>query len=420
MAAKTHYSATPTAVLLGLVTAVAIFTAFVTGALLAHLVAALMVSFLAVSVSLALRALRGVTVTRTLPTTAYDGDRIQVDFVVTNSSRATRSLVEAANVFYTSVGNPGRVAALAVDLRAGATLDLTSEVLDLRRGEYVFPSPAAVSSDPFGLITVVRQMAENDVSTARLTVFPRPFALDRFAVATDLSWAMSGLEPTSQAGAAGDFLGTREYRPGDSVRAIHWPLSARMGELIVKEFERSAATEVSIFVDLDEKAAWGKGREHTLEYAARIAASVTLHAMRRGNAVQLVAHGNQWIVVPPGKGDYHQQLIMHHLAALEATGATPFNYVVEQMASRLKEGSTAVLVFPSDRLQLDVFAPALERLWTRRVRVTAIIMNVESFIRTGERPPADMTAAAYFASRGASVYLVTRGVDLSRQFSAPI
>ena len=58
---KTHYSITPTAVLLALVAIVATFTAFATGALLAHLVAALVLSFLGVSIVLAARSLSGVT-----------------------------------------------------------------------------------------------------------------------------------------------------------------------------------------------------------------------------------------------------------------------------------------------------------------------------------------------------------------------
>lgn len=421
MAAKTSYVATPTAILLGIVAVVATSTAFVTGALLAHLVAALVVSLLVVGVALATRSLEGVTVTRTVQPTAYDGDDVAVGFVVTNRGRRARSLVEVSNLFYTAVGNAGRAAALAADLPPGATVSLANVVKDLRRGEYVFAPPALLSGDPFGLVTAVRHMPEEEAPSARLTVFPRPFPIGSLAIATDLSWSMSGVEPTSQAGASGDFLGTREYRPGDSVRAIHWPLSARMGELIVKEFERSASTEVTIFLDLDANAAWGSGREHTLEYAIRIAASVSEYAARRGNAVQLVAHANQWIVVPAGKGEYHQATIMHHLAAFEATGSTPFNYVIAQTAPRLREGSSAVVVFPSEHLQMDLFGPALEALWSRRIRVTAIIMNVESFVRAGRpAPSADAGAVAYLASRGATVYTVRSGVDLGRQLSAPV
>jgi uncharacterized protein (DUF58 family) len=419
---KTQYSITPTAVLLGLVAIIATFTAFATGALLAHLVAALVLSFLAVSVALAARSLSGVTVTRSVAQSAYDGDDVEVHFTIANAGRTPRTLVEAANLYYTSVGPSGRATGLAADVPAQETVELTSVVHDLRRGEYVFPPPAVLSGDPFGLVTAIRQMREQDVATTRLTVFPRPFPLDRFALASDLSWSTSGLEPTSQAGAAGEFLGTREYRPGDSVRAIHWPLSARMGELIVKEFERSSSTEVSIFLDLDANAAWGEGRDNTLEYAVRIAAAVSENAMQRGNSVQLVAHGSQWIVVPPGKGEYHEHLILHHLASVASTGSTPFNYVIEQMAPRLREGSSAVLIFPSQHIQLDVVGPAVERLFSRRIRLTVIIMRVESFLKrkAGTVPSPDMSAAAYFSGRGATVYVVSCGVDLGRQLSAPI
>ncbi len=418
---RTRYVASPTAILLGIVAIVASTTAFVTGALLAHLVAALVVSLLVVAVVLAVRSLDGVAVARGVQPTAYDGDDVKVTFALANRGRRTRSLVEVSNLFYTSLGNAGRAAALAHDLLPGSTVALSHVVADLRRGEYVFPPPAILSGDPFGLVTAVRHMPEEEAPSVRLTVFPRPFPLESLSIASDLSWSMSGVEPTSQAGASGDFLGTREYRPGDSVRAIHWPLSARMGELIVKEFERSASTEVSIFLDLDARAAWGSGREHTLEYAIRVAASVSEHAARRGNAVQLVAHASQWVVVPPGKGEYHQQLIMHHLAAFQATGSTPFNYVIEQMAPRLREGSSAVIVFPSEHLQMDLFGPALEGLWSRRIRVTAIIMNVESFVRAGRpAPTVGSGAVAYLAGRGATVYTVRCGVDLGRQLSAPM
>jgi uncharacterized protein (DUF58 family) len=421
MAARVQYTVSPTAVVLTLVGIVAAVIAFSTGALLAHLITALTLAFVAIAGLLATRALAEVRVTRAVQATAYDGDDIEVHFEVTNASRGARALVEVSNYFYTSLGPSGRVSALLPEIAAGVSVSAKAEVSDVRRGEHVFPPPLLSSGDPFGLVNVTRQADEADTPTARLTVFPRPFSIDYLAIASNLSWSIAGMEPTNNAGASGDFLGTREYRPGDSVRAIHWPLTARMGDLIVKEFERNASTEVSIFVDLDASASWGSGRDHTLEYAVRIAASVSEYSSRRGNAVQLVAHGIQWHVIPPGKGAYHQQMVMHYLAAFQPIGSTPFNYVISQMAPRLKEGASAVIIFPSEHLQLDLFGPALEGLWNRRIRVTAIIMNVESFVHRGKTAPsADMRAAAYLASRGASVYFVSCGGELSRQLSAPI
>lgn len=45
----------------------------------------------------------------------------------------------------------------------------------------------------------------------------------------------------------------REYRQGDSLKKIHWKLSARYGELYVKNFESISGEQTVIFVDLNKK-----------------------------------------------------------------------------------------------------------------------------------------------------------------------
>ncbi len=48
-----------------------------------------------------------------------------------------------------------------------------------------------------------------------------------------------GLHPSSVKGAGLTFVDNRHYVPGDDPRAINWPLTARVGEPIVKRFEAS-------------------------------------------------------------------------------------------------------------------------------------------------------------------------------------
>lgn len=421
MAARTSVTVTPTAIVVAFTALIAFILAFTLKSMLAHLIGALTLSVLVTAIALAVVSVRKLTVTRTVPGTAFDGDSLKMEFEVRNDGRTSRRLVEVLCGYYASHVVSGRLAALAAEIPGGGSAVLTATIDDVRRGEYVFQPPTVISGDPFGLIMVARTADELEEPTLRVTVFPLTFPIDRLSILSDMSWSFTGVEPTNRPGHGGEILGTREYRWGDSVRAIHWPLSARMGELIVKEFERSASTEVTIFVDLDAKAAWGSGREQTLEYSVRIAASAADYACRRGNSVRLVAYGTQWIVVPPGKGMLHQQMLMHYLAAFQSTGQTPFNYVIGQMAPRLREGSSAVVVFPNEHLHLDLFGPALEALWSRRIRLTAILLNVESFLAgTVSQTKPDLTAAAYLSGRGATVYLVSKGDDLGRCLSVPL
>ena len=421
MATRMSVTVTPTAIVVAFTALISFIVAFAMSSMLAHLIGALALSLLAASIALAVFSVRSLTVTRTVPSTAFDGNALRMEFEVRNDGRTSRRLVEVTCGYYASHVVNGRLSTLAAEIPAGGSAVLSATIEDARRGEYVFQPPTVMSGDPFGLVIVARTADELEEPTVRVTVFPLTFPIDRMSILSEMSWSFTGVEPTNRPGLGGEILGTREYRWGDSVRAIHWPLSARMGELIVKEFERSASTEVSIFVDLDSKAAWGTGRDQTLEYSVRIAASAADYACRRGNSVRLVAYGSQWIVVPPGKGMHHQQMLMNYLAAFQSTGQTPFNYVIGQMAPRLREGSSAVIVFPNEHLHLDLFGPALEALWARRIRLTAILLNVESFLEgAAAGSPPDFSAAAYLSGRGATVYMVSRGDDLGRCLSVPV
>ena len=47
-----------------------------------------------------------------------------------------------------------------------------------------------------------------------------------------------------------DFHRVREYQQGDDPRAIHWPTTARRGELIVREFRESRDRPLAVLIDL--------------------------------------------------------------------------------------------------------------------------------------------------------------------------
>lgn len=46
-----------------------------------------------------------------------------------------------------------------------------------------------------------------------------------------------------------DIRGVRQYRPGDSMRSVHWRTSARRGELTVREYDAARATHLVVVVE---------------------------------------------------------------------------------------------------------------------------------------------------------------------------
>jgi uncharacterized protein (DUF58 family) len=106
------------------------------------------------------------------------------------------------------------------------------------------------------------------------------------------SGELYGRTSSSLSGGGIDFYGIREWRPGDPRSAIHWRASARRNELVVMERERPGHPTLLVVVG---PLGAGDGPESLL---ARVAAT-TLHALRDGRGVVLLADGAPSMVTRP-------------------------------------------------------------------------------------------------------------------------
>lgn len=138
------------------------------------------------------------------------------------------------------------------------------------RGVYPTEPPELSSRFPFGLFRAAVR-----VSVAReLIVWPRTVPLESLPDAAEID-PRDDRYSDRHVGDAGDVVGTRGYRQGDSLRRVHWAQSARHQRLIVCEREASAACALSLAVDLagPSYSHCGEGPA-SLEQVIRIAASL--------------------------------------------------------------------------------------------------------------------------------------------------
>lgn len=296
--------------------------------------------------------------------------------------------------------DPARLQATSLGPRGCRTLAFRLQ--DCRRGHYPVGPFEVSAGDGLGLFQIRQQIA----SSVAVTVYPRvvPISGFRLPLRQPFGHRRSRLPAFQEASALADI---RPYRPGDSLRYVHWLTSARRGELHLKQFEAEAAAQLTIALDLAAGAA-GPGRQ-AAEAAIAAAASLADLAVRQGYAVGLLAAGREHHRLPPARGPRGLQQILEALARAEAEGRLPLARLLHAEAGALAAGSTLALV--TSRLDPALAGTALQ-LGSRHAVLLLLLRPAPG---SGPALPPEAGApleelAAMLAGRGVAVY-APGGVD---------
>lgn len=182
-----------------------------------------------------------------------------------------------------------------------------------RRGCYPQGTVRLSTGFPFGIRNASRPVRV----TNSLTVWPRTVALKNLL---DVAETRPSDERFTDArcGEAGDVLGTRPFRNGDSLRRIHWPLTARTGALVVCERQAPASSAVRIVFDSNPAVHEPIAGDSSLNWSLRIAASIAT-AYHREQASVECCFGHETLVVAPGSAGLRQ--FLDRLASFEPCSA---------------------------------------------------------------------------------------------------
>lgn len=272
-----------------------------------------------------------------------------------------------------------------------------------RRGHYPVGPIRVHMGDAFGFFQAVREYT----SLRRITVYPRVHAIEGLPVPLSQPFGpvrtreRAFEDPSNQAE-------IRQYRPGDNPRHIHWKTSARMGELMTREYELNASTQVILFPDLSEEVQVSNGDLSTEETIVEITASLAHLGLRRKIEVGMVAYGQERYQIGSGRGQRAFQQALEVLARVEATGHLPIEQVLELEATHLSGRSTIVVMTPRLTPRLS---DLLIRLRTKH-QVMVVLLARETFGATEDQVATALTGLLLM--RRVSVYLVSAGDDIRR------
>ena len=216
----------------------------------------------------------------------------------------------------------------------------------------------AVRSDALGLLRRVRMWDE----PVLLHVHPRtvrvPFDATGFQL--DVEGVSTGKLSSSDV----SFHALRDYEPGDDRRAVHWQSTARLGKLIVRQYEETHRSHHVIVLDTSRDA-WD---HDTFETAVSVAGSLGLANLRESRPVSL-STTEGWL--PSG-------VAMRMLDALSEVKARSFGdlsrRVREAVAQRPGVSALTLIVGPN---VTDTEAAHLARLAPIDVPVSVIRIGAE-------------------------------------------
>jgi len=326
---------------------------------------------------------------------------------IVNHTRMPKSWLEVAEATGPSADASGRGLALVREqVRSWRIRTYLA-----KRGVYRSGIVKLVSQDPFGLFRLRRDFVDPNP----YIVFPAVEALP------DLDARFAGLPSDSRATKHREQITTdvssiRPYVEGDSMRRIHWPYTARMNELMVKEFDMGLSAEAWVLLDMHHLSHYGIELDdvnNTEELAVTVAASIVNRLMDQSMPVGLAANGDQEHIFRPDSSPEQRGRLMETLSEVRALGQVTLQEFIYGVRSHLNQFNALTVVTASVETQ---WVASLTHLRRQGIEVSVVLVDRSSF-----GSPTNMSVPIEALSANLiPVYMVRLGDNLNDALLAPV
>jgi uncharacterized protein (DUF58 family) len=293
-----------------------------------------------------------VSVEGTWPDHVTVGQTVRGEFQVTNTSRWPL-LDVTLGIFQLPPGwQTVREERTITTLAAGESVRMTIHVKPSRRGRYTLPSVRAFSTFPFNLFR--NQLGRLGPQT--ILVLPRYQRLQHIRLDVGTRYQPGGVSFASQIGESPEYIGNREYLPGDSLRHIDFKSWARLAKPIVREFREEYFHRLGLVLDTFLPRDWLSWRwlyhdgllrraERDLEAAVGLTAAVTELFSRGEYLLDVFAAGPQLHIFRTGRGTTPIESVLEILAEVPPCRQNPFEKLTSTLDREFDGISALVCVF---------------------------------------------------------------------------
>lgn len=277
---------------------------------------------------------------------------------------------------------------------------------DLPRGCHRLEPLEVVLTDPLGLARIDEQVGE----AASILIRPRiPVLTSVFSAhgAREAGAARSrARRPTGF-----EIHAVRDYAPGEPLRAVHWPSTARRGRLMVKELDDAPRDDLAIVLDQDAEGVAGPAGQSSFDAAVRAAGALALAQVLWNRRVVLVgtAPGTEDVRIRSAGHDW--EVALDALATVEPVGGARVDRVLRSPSAALTRAREIVVVTGRPERAVE---PLLELRRGGR-SVSLVIVASETF--AGRPRVAQQPAALRAAAHGVLVAYVSADIPIAESLA---
>lgn len=213
------------------------------------------------------------------------------------------------------------------------------------RGVYPIGPAELTSGDLFGLYETRR----TDEATERVIVFPRLLLHKGLEIEAenpmgDHRSRRQIFEDPNRT------LGVRNYRPEDGFRRVHWPATARTGELQVKLYQPVNSKVMVVCLNIATSEQPWMGINHLLsEHLISLAGTLCYQNIQHGYSVGLIsnsclAHSDQPFIIQPGHSKKQLPHLLEALASVTLLVTSPFETFLARSMPKLPFGASLAII----------------------------------------------------------------------------
>ena len=271
----------------------------------------------------------------------FTGDTITIEYDVENRSFFNIPYMEIqSDITRQLAGKDTSKVLLALDKKKSFTNK--ESVILKRRGYYQLGELNVTISDVFRIYSFKKKI----VSNTSLLVYPETINLSTFEITAGLQ-AGELLIYNSSFQDKSRVSSLRDYKEGDSIKSMHWKLSARKDNPIVKDYESRVDTNAVIYID-NNKILFKNDVDRRLEdKAADIALSIINYCLNNSIEISLETQNEENYIEVQGQQNSDLKPFLEALARFSGNGALGIRSLLMLRIDTIKKGSTVIIITPN-------------------------------------------------------------------------